>query len=179
MEARAAGVDPVVAIYHRALPQVYGYLLLRCRNTGVAEELTSAWRRRQRGAGAFSRGLDSNRPSPPATGAKGGGSRSRRAEGDETRVTARTGEPSGLSSCAQFLQTLASHVGLTPAGHLREDRSPPPPGRRRAYRPPRRVRRVRRDALVSPSPRGGPVRGGGVPLPVTGTAPSRLRDSTG
>jgi RNA polymerase sigma-70 factor (ECF subfamily) len=34
-------VDPVVAIYRRALPQVYGYLLLRCGSTAVAEDLTA------------------------------------------------------------------------------------------------------------------------------------------
>jgi RNA polymerase sigma-70 factor (ECF subfamily) len=33
--------DPVVAIYDRALPQVFGYLLLRCRNVVVAEDLTT------------------------------------------------------------------------------------------------------------------------------------------
>ena len=34
-------VDPVVAIYRRALPQVYGYLLPRCGNVAVAEDLTA------------------------------------------------------------------------------------------------------------------------------------------
>ena len=34
-------VDPVVASYRRALPQVYGYLLPRCGNAAVAEDLTS------------------------------------------------------------------------------------------------------------------------------------------
>jgi len=33
--------DPVVAIYHVALPQVYGYLLPRCGNAAVAEDLTA------------------------------------------------------------------------------------------------------------------------------------------
>jgi RNA polymerase sigma-70 factor, ECF subfamily len=33
--------DPVVAIYRRALPQVYGYLLLRCGSATVAEDLTA------------------------------------------------------------------------------------------------------------------------------------------
>jgi RNA polymerase sigma-70 factor, ECF subfamily len=33
--------DPVVAIYGEALPQVYGYLLPRCGNTAVAEDLTA------------------------------------------------------------------------------------------------------------------------------------------
>jgi RNA polymerase sigma-70 factor, ECF subfamily len=33
--------DPVVAIYDRALPQVFGYLLIRCRNVVVAEDLTT------------------------------------------------------------------------------------------------------------------------------------------
>jgi RNA polymerase sigma-70 factor (ECF subfamily) len=37
----ADGVAVLVALYPRALPQVYGYLLLRCRSAGVAEELTS------------------------------------------------------------------------------------------------------------------------------------------
>jgi hypothetical protein len=31
----------VAAIYHRALPQVYGYLLPRCGSTVVAEDLTA------------------------------------------------------------------------------------------------------------------------------------------
>jgi RNA polymerase sigma-70 factor (ECF subfamily) len=34
-------VDPVVAIYRRALPQVYGYLLTRCGSAVVAEDLTA------------------------------------------------------------------------------------------------------------------------------------------
>jgi RNA polymerase sigma-70 factor (ECF subfamily) len=34
-------VDPVVAIYPRALPQVYGYLLPRCGSAVVAEDLTA------------------------------------------------------------------------------------------------------------------------------------------
>jgi RNA polymerase sigma-70 factor, ECF subfamily len=34
-------VDPVVAIYRRALPQVYGYLLPRCGDVVVAEDLTA------------------------------------------------------------------------------------------------------------------------------------------
>jgi RNA polymerase sigma-70 factor (ECF subfamily) len=33
--------DSVVAIYRDALPQVYGYLLLRCRSVTVAEDLTA------------------------------------------------------------------------------------------------------------------------------------------
>jgi RNA polymerase sigma-70 factor (ECF subfamily) len=33
--------DPLVAIYQVALPQVYGYLLLRCRDAAVAEDLTA------------------------------------------------------------------------------------------------------------------------------------------
>lgn len=33
--------DPVVAIYRAALPRVYGYLLPRCGNTAVAEDLTA------------------------------------------------------------------------------------------------------------------------------------------
>jgi RNA polymerase sigma-70 factor, ECF subfamily len=33
--------DPVVAIYHRALPQVYGYLLPRCGGAALAEDLTA------------------------------------------------------------------------------------------------------------------------------------------
>ena len=36
-----SGIDPVVAIYWRALPQVYGYLLVRCRDASVAEDLTA------------------------------------------------------------------------------------------------------------------------------------------
>jgi RNA polymerase sigma-70 factor (ECF subfamily) len=36
-----SGSDPVVSIYHRALPQVYGYLLPRCGNAAVAEDLTA------------------------------------------------------------------------------------------------------------------------------------------
>src|SRR5262245_63603360 len=39
-EPRAAS-DPVLAIYRVALPQVYGYLLPRCGNTALAEDLTS------------------------------------------------------------------------------------------------------------------------------------------
>ncbi len=34
-------VEAVVAIYHRALPQVYGYLLPRCRSAALAEDLTA------------------------------------------------------------------------------------------------------------------------------------------
>jgi RNA polymerase sigma-70 factor (ECF subfamily) len=34
-------VDPVVAIYRRALPQVHGYLLPRCGSAAVAEDLTA------------------------------------------------------------------------------------------------------------------------------------------
>ena len=34
-------VDPVVAIYRRALPQVYGYLLPRCGSAALAEDLTA------------------------------------------------------------------------------------------------------------------------------------------
>ena len=33
--------DPVLAVYRQALPQVYGYLLLRCRSVAVAEDLTA------------------------------------------------------------------------------------------------------------------------------------------
>jgi RNA polymerase sigma-70 factor, ECF subfamily len=33
--------NPVVAIYRDALPQVYGYLLLRCRSVALAEDLTA------------------------------------------------------------------------------------------------------------------------------------------
>jgi RNA polymerase sigma-70 factor (ECF subfamily) len=33
--------DPVVAIYRMALPRVYGYLLPRCGNASVAEDLTA------------------------------------------------------------------------------------------------------------------------------------------
>jgi RNA polymerase sigma-70 factor, ECF subfamily len=35
------GEDPVAAIYHRALPHVYGYLLSRCGNVSLAEDLTA------------------------------------------------------------------------------------------------------------------------------------------
>jgi RNA polymerase sigma-70 factor, ECF subfamily len=38
-ESRAG--DPVAAIYRRALPQVYGYLLPRCGSAAVAEDLTA------------------------------------------------------------------------------------------------------------------------------------------
>jgi RNA polymerase sigma-70 factor (ECF subfamily) len=34
-------IDPVVAVYRRALPQVYGYLLPRCGSAAVAEDLTA------------------------------------------------------------------------------------------------------------------------------------------
>jgi RNA polymerase sigma-70 factor (ECF subfamily) len=40
-QAGAADGDPVVAIYRRALPQVYGYLLPRCGSVVVAEDLTA------------------------------------------------------------------------------------------------------------------------------------------
>jgi RNA polymerase sigma-70 factor, ECF subfamily len=33
--------DPVAAIYHRALPHVYGYLLSRCGDVSVAEDLAA------------------------------------------------------------------------------------------------------------------------------------------
>jgi RNA polymerase sigma-70 factor (ECF subfamily) len=36
-----AASDPVLAIYRVALPQIYGYLLLRCGSTALAEDLTS------------------------------------------------------------------------------------------------------------------------------------------
>lgn len=37
----ASCADPVVAVYRRALPQVYGYLLPRCGSTALAEDLTA------------------------------------------------------------------------------------------------------------------------------------------
>lgn len=37
----ARNVDPLVAIYPVALPQVYGYLLPRCGSVAVAEDLTA------------------------------------------------------------------------------------------------------------------------------------------
>jgi RNA polymerase sigma-70 factor (ECF subfamily) len=40
-EQPAPGVDPVVAVYRRALPQVYGYLLPRCGSAALAEDLTA------------------------------------------------------------------------------------------------------------------------------------------
>jgi len=40
-EEPSAGGDPIVAIYHRALPQVYGYLLPRCGSAAIAEDLTA------------------------------------------------------------------------------------------------------------------------------------------
>lgn len=36
-----SGADSVIDIYDRALPQVYGYLLLRCGSVVVAEDLTA------------------------------------------------------------------------------------------------------------------------------------------
>ncbi len=41
LEEQPLEADPVVAIYRRALPQVYGYLLPRCGSTAVAEDLTA------------------------------------------------------------------------------------------------------------------------------------------
>jgi RNA polymerase sigma-70 factor (ECF subfamily) len=41
MGGNAEITDPVVAIYRRALPQVYGYLLPRCGSASVAEDLAS------------------------------------------------------------------------------------------------------------------------------------------
>jgi RNA polymerase sigma-70 factor (ECF subfamily) len=35
------GRDQVLAIYHRALPRVYGYLLPRCGDAALAEDLTA------------------------------------------------------------------------------------------------------------------------------------------
>src|SRR5579859_3570700 len=35
------GTDAVAAIYRRALPRVYGYLLPRCGSAAVAEDLTA------------------------------------------------------------------------------------------------------------------------------------------
>ncbi len=35
------GENPVTALYHRALPQVYGYLLPRCGSVTLAEDLTA------------------------------------------------------------------------------------------------------------------------------------------
>src|SRR5215218_10353657 len=40
-QPRPGECDPVLAIYHVALPQVYGYLLPRCGSTALAEDLTS------------------------------------------------------------------------------------------------------------------------------------------
>ncbi len=40
-EQPAPGADPLGAIYDRALPQVYGYLLPRCGSAAVAEDLTA------------------------------------------------------------------------------------------------------------------------------------------
>lgn len=37
----SGGIDDLVAIYGRALPQVYGYLLPRCGSVAVAEDLTA------------------------------------------------------------------------------------------------------------------------------------------
>jgi RNA polymerase sigma-70 factor (ECF subfamily) len=37
----SAGVKDLVAIYHRALPQVYGYVLPRCGSVTVAEDVTA------------------------------------------------------------------------------------------------------------------------------------------
>jgi RNA polymerase sigma-70 factor (ECF subfamily) len=37
----SSAAEPLAAIYHRALPQVYGYLLPRCGSTVVAEDLTA------------------------------------------------------------------------------------------------------------------------------------------
>jgi len=36
-----SGGDPVAAIYRRALPQIYGYLLPRCGSVALAEDLTA------------------------------------------------------------------------------------------------------------------------------------------
>ena len=43
MDDRQGGgrADPVAAIYHRALPHVYGYLLPRCGNASLAEDLAA------------------------------------------------------------------------------------------------------------------------------------------
>jgi RNA polymerase sigma-70 factor (ECF subfamily) len=35
------GENPVAVLYHRALPQVYGYLLPRCGSAALAEDLTA------------------------------------------------------------------------------------------------------------------------------------------
>ena len=40
-EPETRSADPVAAIYRRALPQVYGYLLPRCGSAAVAEDLTA------------------------------------------------------------------------------------------------------------------------------------------
>jgi RNA polymerase sigma-70 factor (ECF subfamily) len=37
----ASGESPVAALYRRALPEVYGYLLPRCGSTTLAEDLTA------------------------------------------------------------------------------------------------------------------------------------------
>jgi RNA polymerase sigma-70 factor, ECF subfamily len=42
MEQEGLGREtPLVALYHRALPQVYGYLLPRCGSVALAEDLTA------------------------------------------------------------------------------------------------------------------------------------------
>jgi RNA polymerase sigma-70 factor (ECF subfamily) len=41
IEEQPSSVDPVVAIYHASLPQVYGYLLPRCGSVALAEDLTA------------------------------------------------------------------------------------------------------------------------------------------
>jgi RNA polymerase sigma-70 factor (ECF subfamily) len=40
-DGQPCAADPVVAIYQRALPQVYGYLLPRCGSAALAEDLTA------------------------------------------------------------------------------------------------------------------------------------------
>lgn len=40
-QAELSAGDPVAAIYRRALPQVYGYLLPRCGSVALAEDLTA------------------------------------------------------------------------------------------------------------------------------------------
>ena len=40
-QEEAPAEDPVAAIYHRSLPHVYGYLLSRCGNASLAEDLAA------------------------------------------------------------------------------------------------------------------------------------------
>jgi RNA polymerase sigma-70 factor (ECF subfamily) len=79
-----SNVDPVLAIYSKALPQVYGYLLPRCGSVAVAEDLTAETFM----AAVTAFGDERGEPGPPRRGEGRKGTASE-------RPASRPGEPAG------------------------------------------------------------------------------------